>query len=116
MKLVYTAITLFAIAALIGLYLISHVLQRKKPSKTAAVIHGLFAATALVLIIVRAAQVHGGLIVQAIVLFVLAALGGLTLFVRDINGKTLPGWLAIVHALIAVSGFVFLVVYALKQP
>jgi hypothetical protein len=57
----------------------------------------------------------GADLVQSIVLFIIAALGGITLFIRDITGKVLPVWLAVVHALLAVSGFIFLLIYALNK-
>src|SRR4051812_27211783 len=106
MNTLYLIIALFALGALIGMYLLSLVLQKKETPKFVAVIHGLFVAVALILLIVYSSN-HPG-IVESIVLFVLAALGGLVLFMRDITGKSLPKWLALGHGLIAVAGFIFL--------
>jgi hypothetical protein len=110
MGLIYTAIALFAVAALIGIYLISFVLQKKETPKAIAVVHGLLAATALILVIVHTVQT-GADLVQVIALFVITALGGIVLFARDIMGKSLPKALAVVHGLLAVTSFVFLLVY-----
>jgi hypothetical protein len=111
MGLIYTAIAMFAIAALIGVYLISFVLQKKETPKAVAITHGLLAATALVLVIIHTVNTGADLI-QVIVLFVITALGGIVLFARDIMGKSLPKGLAIVHGLLAVTSFIFLLVYA----
>jgi hypothetical protein len=113
MGMIYTAIGLFSVAALFGLYLISFVLQKKETPKAIAIVHGVFAATALILLIIHTINT-GADLVQAIVIFIIAALGGIILFVRDIMGKELPRGLALAHGLLAVTGFVFLLMYALK--
>lgn len=114
MGMIYTAIALFGIAAVIGIYLLSFVLQKKETPKAMAIMHGLLAATALVILIVHTADT-GADIIQIIVLFVITALGGIVLFARDIMGKSLPNGLAIVHGLLAVTGFIFLLVYAFSK-
>jgi hypothetical protein len=110
MGLIYTAIGLFAIAAMIGIYLLTFVLQKKETPKPVAIIHGLLAATALVLLIVHTSKTGADLI-QVIVFFIITALGGLVLFVRDIMGKSLPKSLAVIHGLLAVISFIFLLTY-----
>lgn len=110
MELIYTAIGMFALAALIGFYMLSLVLQKKPVPKGAAITHGLLAATALVLLIVDMVKA-GADTVQIIVLFVITALGGIVLFARDLTGRSLPKSLAIVHGLLAVTGFIFLLIY-----
>jgi hypothetical protein len=89
------------------------VLQKKETPKFVALIHGGFVAAALLLLIYYSTQ-HGPGPIEAIVLFVVAALGGATLIIRDLMGKSLPKWLALGHGLIAVTGFIFLLVYAFK--
>ena len=114
MGTIYTAIALFALAAILGMYLISFVLQSKETPKAFAFIHGLFAATALVLLIVHTVNTNVDLI-EAIVLFVIAALGGFIMIIRDLTGKSVPKSLAVVHGLLAVSGFIFLLVYTFNK-
>jgi hypothetical protein len=111
MNTLYLIIGLFALGALIGMYLLALVLQKKETPKFVAIIHGAFVAAALVLLIDYATH-EGPKPIESIVLFIVAALGGLTLFIRDMSGKTLPKWLAIGHGLIAVTGFIFLLVFA----
>jgi hypothetical protein len=113
MNTLYLIITLFALGALIGMYLLALVLQKKETPKSIAMVHGLFVVVALVLLIIYNSNHPGP--VESLVLFVLAALGGLILFMRDLSGKSLPKWLALTHGLIAVTGFIFLLVFAFSH-
>lgn len=114
MNLIYTIIGLFALGALLGMYLLTLVLQNKETPKFVAFIHGLFVAVALVMLIVYTTK-NGPGPVESLVLFVMAALGGFILIYRDLTGKSIPKWLAVGHGLLAVAGFVFLLVYTFKQ-
>ena len=105
----YFIIGLFALAALGGIYLLTLVLQRKETPKLVAFVHGLAAATALVLLIVYAMKNEGSFTVS-IVCFVLAALGGFVLIYRDLTAKPIPRGLAVVHGLLAATGLIFLIV------
>lgn len=111
MGMIHAAIIIFAIAAVVGLYLLSQVLQNKKPPIAMALSHGVLAATALILVIIHTLST-GADMIQIIVIFVLAALGGVVLFIRHLTGKSLPRGLAIIHGLLALTGFVFLLAYA----
>jgi hypothetical protein len=114
MSTLYAVIGLFALGALIGMYLLSLVLQNKQTPKFVAAIHGLFVAVALVILIVYTVGNTPGPI-ESVVLFVMAALGGAVLIYRDLTGKPVPKWLAVAHGLIAVTGFVFLLVFAFSM-
>ncbi|MCE3227814.1 MAG: hypothetical protein K0S32_2365 [Bacteroidetes bacterium] len=111
MNTLYLIIGLFALGALIGIYLLTLVLQKKETPKFVAIIHGAFVIAALILLI-NYSMNEGPKPVESIVLFIVAALGGLILFIRDMSGKPLPKWLAIGHGLIAVAGFIFLLAFA----
>jgi peptidoglycan/LPS O-acetylase OafA/YrhL len=110
MNTLYTIIGLFAIGALFGIYLLTLVLQNKKTSTGMALIHGLFVAAALITLIVYSTKNQPSPI-TSIILFVIAALGGLVLFYRDVTGQTVPKWLAVLHGLLAVTGFILLLVF-----
>lgn len=111
MTLLYTIIALFALGAIIGMYLLALVLQKKETPKFVAFIHGLFVVAALLLLFYYNSERGPGLM-ESIILFVVAAVGGLVLIIRDLSGKSIPRWLAIAHGLIAVAGFVFLLAFA----
>lgn len=111
MNTLYSIIGLFALGAILGMYLLTFVMRNKETPKAVALIHGLFVAIALIMLINYSVKNGPGL-TESIVLFVIAALGGFYLFYRDINAKPIPKWLAIVHGLAAVAGFGFLLVFA----
>jgi len=111
--MLYLIIALFALAAVMGI-IIAAAIFTKKPStpKAAVVAHGLFAATALVLFIVYA--LNNAYPQISLILFVVAALGGGVLLYNDIARKKAgPFGLVVVHALVAVTAFVILLVFAL---
>jgi len=112
-----TAAGLFAVAALGGLVMAGIRFSGPNPPIWLAMLHGFLAAAALTLLIYAACTVGlPSLANLAIVLFVIAALGGVVL---NLNYQwklvPLPKWLVLVHALVAVVGFVLLLV-ALWAP
>jgi hypothetical protein len=103
------AIVLFAIAAIGGLTMaVMHFRGATPPRAVLAALHGLFAAAGLVILLL--AVVHGatGSPGIALVLFLIAALGGFTLLSFHLRGRPLPNGLIVGHAVIAVAGFLVL--------
>lgn len=99
------ALGLFVVAALFGLYMLARVLKGQLPPWFAAILHGLFAATGLVLVLY--AVITGSqptAVVVAAALLVLAALGGFILVSFHLRSVAPPKALAVVHALAAVGG------------
>jgi hypothetical protein len=104
------AAVLFAIAALGGLMLASQHFKGTRLSLPLALVHGGVAATALVLLmisVIRGSNVGNAKL--ALVLFVVAALGGFFLFSHHLRNKRLPSPVVIIHALAAVAAFLLLV-------
>lgn len=105
--LVYS-IALLALAAVFGLYMISRVFGGALPPWGAAIAHGVFAASGL-LILLYAAFLAGTPQPQAVtiaaVLLVIAALGGFLLVSYHLRKQVPPKPLAAIHALVAVAGF-----------
>ncbi|MBI3929002.1 MAG: hypothetical protein HY319_25895 [Armatimonadetes bacterium] len=110
--MVIAALGSFSLAALIGLYLLSLVLRERETPKGVAIIHGLMAATGILLLVIYIVG-PGPDPVASLVLFVMAALGGAYMLVRDLSGHKPPKWMALGHGLTAVSGYVFLLLHAL---
>lgn len=81
MNTLYLIVALFALGALIGMYLLALVLQNKETPKFVAFIHGGFVAAALVLLGIYSMRNPG--LTEVIVLFIVAAMGGLVLIIRD---------------------------------
>lgn len=104
------AAVLFAIAALGGLVMaVGHFRGRTPPRLALAAVHGVLAAAGLVLLLVAVINLGtGGAPTVALVLFLLAALGGFVLLGYHLRGKPLPGGLVGGHGLLAVVAFLVL--------
>ena len=104
------ALGFFAVAALLGMYLLSLVLREKKASKYVAITHGLFAATGLILLIIYPFFYEPAPILS-LALLAGAAMGGLLFLYKNLAGQPLPKWLALGHGSVALIGIVTLVVF-----
>jgi hypothetical protein len=103
------ATLLFAIGAVGGVILATLHLKKKDAPVPLAIVHGLLAATGLVLLIIAVSQmVPAGLAGAALGVYLVAALGGFVLFARHLQKKTLPPTLIVLHGLLAVSATVLL--------
>lgn len=91
--------------------MLSLVLREQKTPKVVALLHGAFAVTGLVLLVVYYTR-NDVRPLTSIIVFAVAALGGLVLFYTDITGKPIPKWLAVGHGLIALTGFALLLAFA----
>ncbi len=110
------AAVLFALAALAGIILAALHLKTKGAPIPLAVIHGLLAAAGLVLLIIGVTQMaSAGLAGVALVIFVIAALGGFVLFAMHLKKKMLPSALIVVHGLVAVVAFVVLLIFLTRS-
>ncbi|HYG20478.1 MAG TPA: hypothetical protein VD816_16175 [Ohtaekwangia sp.] len=107
-------IILFAIAAVLGIAIAVAIISNKPATpKPAVYAHGLFAATALALLIIYTLNSESSGTRLSLILFVIAALGGFVLFYRDLKKKPGPVGLVVVHALAAVTAFVLLLIHAM---
>lgn len=109
--MIYSAIVLFALSAVLGLAILMKWLTKKDASKGVIYSHGAVAAIALVILIVYAAQNPSNFPKASIILFVIAALGGFYMFFNDLKKKSSPLAVAFIHALLAVGGFVMLLAF-----
>ena len=114
--MLYLIIALFALGAVMGLIIATAIFTRNPPStpKPAVVAHALFVATALVLLIIFVVNNPNNSPTVSLILFVVAALGGFALVYNDlVRKKPGPKGLVVVHALVAVTAFVLLLVFVL---
>lgn len=109
-----TTIVLFVLAALLGLTVAVQIFKKKPTSKGVAIAHGAFGAAGLVVLILHAVKNPDRLLTTAIILLVIAALGGLTVFINDLRGKVGPLGLVVIHALVAVAAVALVLVVAVK--
>jgi hypothetical protein len=108
------SIVLFAVAALLGIGVAVALLQKKETSKPIALAHGAFGAGGLVLLSFYTVQNPHKFLTAAIVLLIVAALGGVVLFANDLRRKPGPVFLILVHALAALAAVVLVVLVAVK--
>jgi hypothetical protein len=109
-------IAIFAVAAVVGLTLGVAAFRGHFPPVPSAILHGVLAATGLVLLLV-AVFVKGaaGPALWALGFFLVAALGGFGLALGfHARKKALPKGLVAGHAILAVIGFLLLLGGALK--
>ena len=104
------AAVLFAVAALGGVVMAAMRFGgRELPPMALAVVHGLFAASGLVaLILFVINSTASTLALVALVGFVIAALGGFMLFASHLRGQALPINYVVIHGAGAIVSFVIL--------
>ena len=104
------AAVLFAIAALGGAVMAFMRLSgRELPPMALAIVHGLFAASGLIALLVAVIGANASTETQiALGGFVVAALGGFYLFSYHLRGKALPVPVVLIHGVVAVISFILL--------
>ena len=103
------ALVLFAVAAVGGVVLaVLRFKGRPYPPMGLALVHGAVAAAGLVALILAAQDQGASSAKRALVLFLVAALGGFGLFFHHLRKVALPIWLVVVHAVVAVVAFLIL--------
>jgi hypothetical protein len=110
MTTIYIAIAFFALAAILGILLLTFVLRGKDTPKAIVFTHGPLAVIGFVLLLVYLFQRDPDPL-ESVILFAMAAIMGLVLVYKDLTGHKVPRGLAVLHGLTAVSGFVFLLLY-----
>ena len=107
------AIVLFLTAALFGFHLLSHVLKDVTTPKGSLLFHSVFAAAGLAVLIYHVWDGERGYLVTSLAFLIVAAIGGFVMGYTDlILKKNPPKVLAIIHPILAVTGVVFLILYA----
>jgi hypothetical protein len=96
---------LFVVAALFGLYMASRVFRNTLPPWGAAILHGLFAASGLVVLLYAVLTgTVSAIVMGAAVLLVIAALGGFFMLTFHMRKVPPPKAVVVIHALAAVFG------------
>lgn len=114
-----TAAILFAIGALGGLFMAVRSFTGQSIPVPVAVLHGILGAAGLVLLLVGVlAGMGGGTARIALAILVVAALGGFFLLSFHIRKQRHPKAVIVIHALVAVVGFLTLLtaIYQSMNP
>lgn len=109
-----SALLIFGIAAVGGLVLALHVLRGKFAPWLLSIAHALLGATGLILLLLTVLK--GGaapLAAWSLIIFAVAALGGFYLASLHARKRLPPKAIVVVHAAVAVTGFVLLLVVVL---
>ncbi|MEX2126380.1 MAG: hypothetical protein WD795_20975 [Woeseia sp.] len=103
------AVVVFAVAALGGVILASHVLRNKMAPWALSILHALLGASGLVLLaLIVSRGVASPLVGWSLGVFVVAALGGFYLASHHLKNRLPPKGVVVLHALLAVTGFCIL--------
>jgi hypothetical protein len=111
--MLYLAIALFAVAAILGITIFIYWLNKKDASRAVVFSHGGVAATALVLTIIYSINHSDNYPKISIILFIIAAIGGFYMFFKDLSRRSPSIGVGIIHALVAVSGFIALLLFVI---
>lgn len=113
MSLLTTAIVVLAVTAVGGLVAASFRARGSNPPMWLGIVHGVAAATGLVLLVLSAAfEGLNTALAWGLGLLSVSALGGFVLFGTHLRKNLIHGPLVLVHGLISTSGFLAVVVSA----
>ena len=113
--MISSAIIILAITAVGGLILATKVLSGKQAPWFLSIIHALLGATGLILLSIAAIDSDWpGRLSASLGLLVVAALGGFYLASFHLRGKVSPKGVVLIHAGVAVAGFLSLLTVYFK--
>lgn len=113
--MISTAIIILAITAVGGVLLAAKVLSGKQAPWFLSIIHALLGATGLILLSMAAIDSDWpGRLSASLALLVIAALGGFYLASFHLRGNVSPKGIVLIHAGVAVAGFLSLLTVYFK--
>jgi hypothetical protein len=112
------AVVLIAFGAIIGLTMaVRHFRGRTPPAPALAVLHALLVVSGVGVLLVAVMRVgFGGALGWALILFVIAALGGLFLVSHHLRHRPLPNGVIVIHGLVAAIAFLVLLTAVYLAP
>ena len=102
------AIILFTLAIFAGIILLVIFFLDGKMPRRFALVHGVVAVTALLLAVVFFSLGRGPSSPAGILVLVVAAVTGYTLFRMGLKDRRFPKWLPVLHGFVAAVGFIIL--------
>ncbi|MFW2373191.1 MAG: hypothetical protein ACN4GM_08725 [Gammaproteobacteria bacterium] len=109
------AIIILAITAIGGLLMATKVLSGKQAPWFLSIVHALLGATGLVLLTMAAVNADWpGRLSASLALLIIAALGGFYLASHHFRGSVSPKGIVLIHAGVAVTGFLSLLTVFFK--
>lgn len=112
--MLYVSIIAFALAAVFGVTILLKWAGNSDAPRVVVYSHGLLAATGLILLLIAALNNKDNAPVVSIVLFLIAAIAGFYMFFTDLVKKKRSLITGVVHGIVAVIGFVLLLLFVFK--
>ena len=107
--MLYAIIIFFSLAAVAGLIILKKWLTGGNTARLTIYGHGVLAAIGLILLVVHYFQTGTKGLQPSIILFVIAAIVGFYMFLRDMKNKMSPVWLAVAHGLVGAVALLLIV-------
>lgn len=111
--MLYLLLGVLLLAAILGVGILRNWLTSSETGRGLVYAHGIAGAIGLVVLVFYFVQHRDDAARNALILLVVAALGGFYMFFRDLKGRFSPIWLAAVHGLLALAAFFFILTLAL---
>lgn len=109
------AAILIGTGVIIGSIMASYGFQRKHIPKGLALLHGIFVGLGIILLLIFAlstSEQHKHW--DSIVIFLVAASGGIYLFIRDLKKHNFKLWVLLVHASVGLFGIIWITIHLLE--
>ncbi|OJY53806.1 MAG: hypothetical protein BGO90_02820, partial [Legionella sp. 40-6] len=101
------ALILLLIGVVFGIGILISLVESKPLNKTLLYLHGVVVFTAIGLMAVYLLLFSTSpLLLASLMLLIMAAIGGFTLFILGKKGRPIPIWLTIIHPLLAMMGVI----------
>lgn len=105
------ALIVFALAAILGVILAATFVMKTSAPMWLAYVHAALGILGVILLIIGVAGGQtGGLIVAALVVFLLTAVGGIVIYALGSKGRPIPSALLVVHGAAGLVAFILLLV------
>ena len=109
-----TAAILIGIGVIIGSIMASYGFQKKHIPKGLAITHGIFVGLGIILLLIYAFTTdshhkHW----DSIIIFLIAAIGGIYLFIRDLKKHHFKLWILVLHASLGLFGIIWITIHLL---
>jgi len=107
-------IVLFTIIGLIGVFLLFRILSSKKTNMLVGIIHGSLGLLGMGILIFYISFIKGESPYVSLLIFLVAFFIGCGMLISKLTGKKYPLFIAVIHALTAVTGIYLLYVFWIK--
>lgn len=108
------SVVLYTIVGLMGVFLFIRLFSTKYTNMLVGIIHGSLGLLGIGFLIFYISFIEGDSPYMSILLFFVAMCIGGGMLAAKLSGKKFPYWIAVVHALIALSGIFLLYQFMLK--